>query len=366
MQIQDFVNVYRAKTDDQLLQLVAVPEQLTSEARLALQGELSRRQIHVAEDSGAFHDNGNGHSAVAVISSARLQEAERQGLGEFIADVLRTYHSRFWLFFRITAPAVIVGTIAIITSRNEIREILRHLPHGVELLNHRTEILEIGLCNLSAYLISWLASLISFGVTCIVVEEAAAGFSPAALHSFLNLRERLGPFLRLSFLLFGLALLAEGASILAMGGMYRVLWHWQLRPRPFVMLVASYLTVSLALLAFSRLALAVPAVILDDYGVWRAILRSDELTEGKWLPLAALLVKSLVGGYAAGLLPFWLASFIRVDAPLPSWFPWVLTVGSIIGVTVVEPTMFVGFAVLYLKTSATSPLPRKMLSDQPA
>jgi hypothetical protein len=33
--------------------------------------------------------------------------------------------------------------------------------------------------------------------------------------------------------------------------------------------------------------------------------------------------------------------------------PWILTVASIIAVSVVEPTMFIGFALLYLKMSAT-------------
>jgi len=59
----------------------------------------------------------------------------------------------------------------------------------------------------------------------------------------------------------------------------------------------------IALLVFSRFALAMPALILGDYPVGKAIFRSDELTERKWLVLAVLLLKSLVGGYIAGMLP---------------------------------------------------------------
>ena len=91
--------------------------------------------------------------------------------------------------------------------------------------------------------------------------------------------------------------------------------------------------------------------------------RSDKLNEGKWPILAALLAKSVIGGYVAAMWPFWLASFIRVAAPLPSWFPWSLTVASVIGVTVVEPTMFIGFALLYLKMSALE-APGKVLASQ--
>lgn len=96
----------------------------------------------------------------------------------------------------------------------------------------------------------------------------------------------------------------------------------------------------------------------------RAMLRSDELTQRKWLVLAALLAKSLIGGYVAGMCPFWLASFVHVSVPLPSWFPWILTIASIIGVTVVEPTMFVGFALLYLMTSTPDSAPSRALATQ--
>jgi hypothetical protein len=58
MQIEDFVKVYQAKSDEELIQLAAAPEQLTSEAHVALQGELSRRRINVAEDSGESQNNG--------------------------------------------------------------------------------------------------------------------------------------------------------------------------------------------------------------------------------------------------------------------------------------------------------------------
>lgn len=39
--MQDFVKVYQSKSDDELNQLAAAREQLTFEARLALEGELS-------------------------------------------------------------------------------------------------------------------------------------------------------------------------------------------------------------------------------------------------------------------------------------------------------------------------------------
>ncbi len=91
--------------------------------------------------------------------------------------------------------------------------------------------------------------------------------------------------------------------------------------------------------------------------------RSDKLTQGKWLTLAALLAKSLIGGYVAAMCPFWLASLIHATVPLPYWFPWILTIASMIAVTLVEPTMFIGFALLYLRMSALDPSPSEVVTS---
>jgi len=364
MQIQDFVKAYETKSDEELMQLAAAREQLTSEARLALKSELSRRQISIAEHSGASQNDGERHDSGLVSASERLQLSERQGVGDFVAEVLRIYHSHFWLFFNITAPAVVISTIAIITGRYEGREIARHLPRGLELLAHRTEMFEIWLADFSAWLVSWMAFSLAFGAICIALDETEAGFTPSAWHSIRNVRERLGPFLRISLLLFVLLLVAEAASVLLGSGVFWILHQLQVRPSRLAILVVSYVLVGPALLVLSRFALAIPAVILDDCRVGQAMFRSEELTEGKWLTLAALLAKSIIGGYVAAMCPFWLASLIRATTPLPSWFPWILTIASVIGVTMVEPTMFVGFALLYLKMSALNSALSKVRPSQ--
>jgi hypothetical protein len=112
--------------------------------------------------------------------------------------------------------------------------------------------------------------------------------------------------------------------------------------------------VGLGLLVLSRFGLAMPALIVDNYRVAAAMFRSDELTERKWFTLAVLLFKSVVGGYLAGMCPFWLASWTPASISLPSWFPWFLRIASVAGVVVVEPTMFIGFAMLYLRISESS------------
>lgn len=62
MDIQDFVKEYQSKTEEELLRLELVSEQLTPDAIAALQDELARRQINGTDRLSAF----------------RKQEAQRQ------------------------------------------------------------------------------------------------------------------------------------------------------------------------------------------------------------------------------------------------------------------------------------------------
>jgi hypothetical protein len=269
MQIQDLVKVYEAKSDEELIELATAREQLTPDARLALQSELSRRQIRITEGSEASQNEGEWHDFARVSVNKRLQDSKRQGVGDFVAEVFRTYHSHFWLFFKITAPAVIASTIAIITARNEVREIARHLPRGLELLAHPTEMFEMWLVNFSSWLVSWMAFSFAFGAICIALDKTEAGFTASAWHSLRNVRERLGPFFRISLLLFILLLIAEVASVLLESGVFWILHQLQIHPSRLAILVLSYAVVGPALLVLSRFALAIPAVILDDCSVGR-------------------------------------------------------------------------------------------------
>jgi hypothetical protein len=350
MHIDDLVRTYEKKSDEELMQLAAAREQLTSDAQLALQSELSRRRLHFAEERGASQSEEiRAHS-----ERVRAEGRRREGVTDFLTEVLRTHHRRFWLLFRITLPAVIISTTAILLARHENREIARELPRHVEVLVYRPAVLEMWLVNYSAYLVSWIASSFAFGAICIAIEEAQSGFIPLAGHSFWNIRERLGPFLRASLLLY-LLLSAIGAGFtMLMGGVYWVLPHIHLRLNHLTNLAMAYAFEGLALLVFSRFALTIPAVLLDDYKAGQAIFRSDRLTGERWLTVVVLLAKSIIEGYVAAMSPFWLAPLILGSAQVPSWFHWVLTGASVIGVAAAESGMFAGLVLLYLKTSATN------------
>jgi len=360
MPIHDLTVAYQTKTDEELLHLAGNPEQLTPEAHAALKSELAKRRI----DSAA-HLNIQEESDRRELGQQGMSEMlplrESESVGEFVSDVLRVYHGHFWLFVRLIAPAVVVGYFAVVMGRNEGGEIARRLPRGFGFAGHMTEILGIWFANFIGFLVSWMAFSLSFGAICSAVGQISAGVIPSASDCLAKVRKRVGSLLRLSIVLFFLTLVAVAAAGLLSLAVLWILHQRQAHPSIFIIQLVSFLCVGLTLLVLSRFGLAIPALILDNCRVGQAVFRSDELTEGKWLTLAILLAKSLVGGYIAGMLPFWVAGWIWAYIRLPRQF---LAVVSIAGVTAVEPFMFIGFALLYVRMAALSSASSKALASQ--
>jgi hypothetical protein len=353
MQIPGIAKIYETKSDDELLRLATNPNQLTPEARTALTAELSKRRVDVPQKSNAETQN-----VPARRDERRAPPIEYRpdaiGVGEFMGEVLQLYHRHFRFFIKLVAPAVVVGYVAVFMGQREALAIVRHLFRSSDASNYSFAIFQMILSSLAGYFVSWLVFSVSFGAICSAVPQIEVGMTPSIRESFEAVRQRLGSFLRLSLLLFGLFLVAELVARVLARGVFWFSQHRHLHLGTFSLQIISFGLVGLPLLILSRFALAMPAVILDNSKTGEAMFRSDEFTGGKWLILAALLGKCLIGGYVAAMSPFWLASWISASVPLPFYFSWVLTGASLAAVTVIEPTMFIGFALLYPKMSARS------------
>ena len=356
MHIEDLTRDYSAKSDEELLRLAMELEELTPIAQTALTNELTKRRIGVTEHLKLLGDEELQPKLEQLGAHAALPLGDSHRVSQFVAEVLTVYHNHFWLFVKLIAPAVIIGYIAVLTGRNEGREIAKHIPRGVEALGHKTEILESFLANQLGFFVSWIGFSVSFGAICYAVRRIAAGVIPSVPDSFAAVRSRMGPFLRISVLLYSILIVLLAAALLLSVGAVWVLSKHQVHRSFFTIRFVPFVAVGLALLVFSRFGLAIPALLLDSCRVGQAIFRSDKLTQGKWLTLAILLIKSVVGGYLAGMCPFWIAARIPASIPVP-WFPWLLDAASVAAVIVVEPTMFIGFALLYLKMSALPTTP---------
>jgi hypothetical protein len=351
MQIKDVAKAYEAKADEELIHLATESGQLTPEAKSALRNELAKRRIDSPKQLNLPEESEQGKIEQSGTRGA-LVLGDSQSVGEFVAEIHRVYHDQFWLYVKLTAPSVVVATIAMFMVRYEVREIARHLLRGLEMQGHG--ILEIWLVNSAGYLVGWMAFAFSFAAICVAIRQIAAGAVTSAQDAIAGVRERIGPFLRLSLLLYFLLVFAFTAAFRLVDGVFWVLRELHIDRSDFTIQVVVYGFGGLAVLVFSRLVLAIPAIVLDNCGVVRAMFRSDELTEGKWLTLAVLLAEGLIGSYVASKGPFWLASWIPANISLPSWFPWILTAVSMAGVTVVEATMLIGFVLLYLRMSPVS------------
>lgn len=345
MQLQELASTYRAKTDEELLQLSLVSGQLTPEALSVLKSELARRKIEAPSSS-------QPESGTILKPPSRTNSSvhgHQQHVAAFIANVIDTYRTHFWLFIKLIAPGVLLSYLGVMARRHEVREIAKHFPRGF----HSLEIFEISCINLASYLASWLVLSLSYAAICAAVDQISRSKTTTAAASFATVRARLGAFLRASIFLFAI----YGAGIAAVGLLGGVvlskLRSWHLPGSAYWLI--TYVLVLGVMLVLSRLGLAIPAVLLDNYRTVAAVFRSDELTEGEWMTLAALLVKSAVAGYVAWMLPFWVRSWAWNYVQLPES---AAIIGSIAGVTLVEPTLFIGLALLYVQTSSTTPAAR--------
>src|SRR5215469_12646572 len=350
MHIEHLTKAYEAKADEELLHLAGQASDLTPEAYIALRSEMARRRIDVPDlvpqtiEQGAIRQSRTGFRGREVI-----------GVAEFVAEAIDVYHHQFWLFLRLVAPAVAIGWFAVVIGRNESREIAGHIPRGIGGVRP-VELVEMAIANLAGLFGSWTAFSFSFAAISVAVQKLSTGFVPSIGECFLPVRARLGPFLRLSSLLFVFLLIAEGAALGFLE--FGILWVLERLPihvTGLMISLVSFVCFGLGLLVMSRFSLAIPALILDKYRVGDSIFRSDEYTERKWLKLAALIAKSVIGGYVAAMLPFWIAAYILRNVLVPWWFSWVLTAASIAAASVVEPTMFIGFTLLYLRRSTVPP-----------
>ncbi len=125
MQLQYYASSYQSKSDEELRLLASDLEDLIPEARLALEGELSRRKITIQVNLASDSDEEETASA-----SRPEFVGPPQSAGRFVEEVLDLYQSHFWFFFKLTLPAVAVSWILFYTTSKELDTIFRQLFSG--------------------------------------------------------------------------------------------------------------------------------------------------------------------------------------------------------------------------------------------
>jgi hypothetical protein len=314
VQLHDLASAFQNKTDDELLLLASEIEQLTPEAQSVLHGELSRRRLGLPPQQGPAPSK----STLEPLSVRDRMVARTLGVSDFITEVVSTYHRHWWLLVKLITPAVVITYVATLVANNEIHQMTPHLSWR-DIPPRRLIQVEAAasLARLSQYLVSWFAFSFAFAAICSAVRQSERGDSLSVADCFADVRARTGEFVRLSLLLFFSFLTTQAVAIGVLLGISALAYSHHFRMSRLENFLLSDVPVYLALLIFSRFSLAIPAFLWEGCRVGKAMFRSDELTEGQWLNLAALLGKSGVGGYVAGMLPFWLAAWFLTGVLVP-------------------------------------------------
>jgi hypothetical protein len=224
-------------------------------------------------------------------------------------------------------------------------------------LRYRAELLEMWAAKFSGWLVSWLVYCFVFAGVCVAVQDIELGLPASAEGSLEVVRAKLRPVIRLSLLLFVILI---AAMVLAMAISAFLIYTSFQHNIPLTSKTTFWSGVILACLAYlvtSRFALAMPAVVLDSMKIRHAMFCSDELTAGHWSILAVLLLESIGGSYLAAVAPYYVAQVLFRYMPAPTWLPLALYGLAILGGALIQPTMFIGFAVLYLHEKDLRPLP---------
>jgi len=346
MQIDDFLREYESKSDEELLRVAHDIDQLTPEARTAIYSELSRRGL---KESSAL---------VALAAECRVElppvvktlSIRLSSTNEYLVEVTRIYRKHFWLFLIVTVPTVVASSELILYGRNQIQQVkFEALSRTRTIDNH--SLYSIYAIFFATYLASWLLTSATYGATASVLGQLKRGEQPGFIRSFVELRSKPWNFLKTSILLFAFMSFGLGLSNFLVGLLYIMAFRLMLSGLGWVL---SFVLGFGAMLVVSRFALAIPAVLLDGCSVQKALFLSDELTGGKWSYLAILLSKSIIGGFVVGLLAFRVPRLIWNEIPLSGLY--FMRGAFLIGLTLVEPFMFIGFSLMYVTARKSNSL----------
>src|SRR5262249_395670 len=127
-----------------------------------------------------------------------------------IAEVLQLYARNRLRFMEFVFPAVLIATCTYLFRRHEMLEIQRHIPRGIELLQHKAETFEMGALTWGRFLFNWLCFCFLFAGICVATEQLIAGSAGSKDEVFGVMMPRIGSLLRLSLLLFVVLVLVVG------------------------------------------------------------------------------------------------------------------------------------------------------------
>jgi hypothetical protein len=264
--------------------------------------------------------------------------------GVLLKSVFALYRSKFSSWFGITAPTSMLATTVVWMADQRIKATFRNIPF-LELSHHRWEIAGALTIRYCSYFLSWLLGCFALAAIATVVsglngdedEGTWRTDSHQAAREHFGKLALVGLFTFCAFLA-GLAIAGFVAEAVVRVGGRALLLRFN-----FGIVLVGYVAVASVV---SWLGMAIP-LILRNSGVWAALKRSLELSNGYEGALLWLVVQSSVGSCLAVYgIYYGFRSIFPVPLQYTLWYGWLVFIVAVLAGAAIEPPIFIGFSLL--------------------
>jgi hypothetical protein len=277
-----------------------------------------------------------------------VQPVELGGVGRprlRLKNVYAGYTGNLARWFAITAPTTLLGSIVIWLADQKIHALYKSFLI-TEIRYHWAEVAESLALRYGSFLISWFLGCFALAAIATIVNNLDKGDREGVWvsDSFQRARERLGRLAlvaSLTFTMFAGGMVAIELIVVSIGRAFG--WGHSYRFNYASVLVGLFVISSIV----SWFGMAIPLILAEDIGAWRALRKSLKMSNGYEGFLLLLVCESLVGSYAA-----WYAVNLGLRLLFPlhlrytEWYGWLVYLLTVLASAAVQPPMFIGFSLL--------------------
>lgn len=275
-----------------------------------------------------------------------------------LTDVFSLYRNQFPRWFAITAPTSLLAAGVLWMADQQIRAIYRSIP-PLEMKYHPGALATTMALRFGSFFISWLLGCFALaGIATVVNNLDTEDINSVWRYdSHQRAREHFGGLVLAA--LFTLCSFGAGVAVeeFVIFSVVRLVgWSHFARFNYGVSLVGAVVVASIV----CWLGMSIPLIVAGNVGVWAALKKSVDLSNGYEGALFWLVVQSVAGSFVA-----WYATYYGLRLLFPTdfrqtlWYGWLVYIAAVLASAAVEPPLFIGFSLLanpvQLKTSA---LPR--------
>jgi MFS family permease len=275
-------------------------------------------------------------------------QAETVGVrrpGLLLKNVYSLYRNEFPRWFGITAPTSPLAAAVLWSADQRIKAIYRSIP-PLEMKHHFAEIAGAMIWRFGSFFLSWLLGCFALAAIATVVnrlddedvdsvwrhdshQRAREHFSALVLAALFTFCAFLAGMV--------VAALVELAAVRVMGWPHFSRFSYGLG-------LAAYVVVASIV---SWFGMTIPIIVRGNIGVWAALKKSVELSNGYEGALFWLVVQSVAGSFVAGYAVYHgLRLFFPAHLRYTLWYGWLVYIAAVLAGAAVEPPIFIGFSLL--------------------